>query len=214
MKIEAEKSKYHGDAGWVSDPQLFVQVAVTWQQWIGQAGEHLHAAQLLLPHMQQRHVEIRRLMEAKQSGPVQLLPSLDGIYFLHCALSIENAFKCVIAARFTQEITDEMSRTRKVPKVLLGHDLVELAARADFHTGIDEEYTLTFLSRYGTWAGRYPIPLRNADNGMTDTLSDGSHYMTGGYNPDHVPAFVAFCGTVYSWARAKVQELSSTKGTL
>jgi hypothetical protein len=96
MKIEAEKNRYHGDKGWGSDPELFAQVAVTWKQWIGQSGEHLYAAQILLPHIQQRDADIKQLMESQHRGTVRMAPSLTGIYFLHCAFCIENAFKCVI----------------------------------------------------------------------------------------------------------------------
>jgi hypothetical protein len=104
MKIDAEQNRYLGDKGWESDPQLFAQVAVTWSQWFGQAGEHLYAAQVLLPHIQQRDAEIQRLMESQDRSTVKMTPSLTGIYFLHCAFSIENAFKCVIAAQSATEI--------------------------------------------------------------------------------------------------------------
>lgn len=203
MKIEAERNRYHGDEGWESDPKLFAQVAVTWNQWIGQAGEHLYAAQVLLPHIQQRDAEVQRLMELRDRGTVKLVPSLTGIYFLHCAFSIENAFKCVIAAQLATEIEAEIRRTNRIPKILLGHDLVELAGKAAFAIGTDEEYTLTFLSRYGTWAGRYPLPVHNDRNAPTDQLSNGGHYLMAGYRPDQVPAFVAFTATVYAWGRAQ-----------
>jgi hypothetical protein len=205
MKIDAEQNRYLGDKGWESDPQLFAQVAVTWSQWFGQAGEHLYAAQVLLPHIQQRNAEIQRLMESQNRGTVKMTPSLTGIYFLHCAFSIENAFKCVIAAQSATEIESEIRRTNRIPKMLLGHDLVELAEKAGFSIGTDEEYTLAFLTRYGTWAGRYPLPVHNDRNALTGKLSNGGHYMMGGYRPDQVPAFVTFCANAYSWARAKVE---------
>jgi hypothetical protein len=204
MKIDAEKSRYHGDQGWESDPQLFAQVAVTWKQWIGQAGEHLYAAQVLLPHVQQRDAEIQRLMDSKYRGTVTMSPSLTGVYFLHCAFCIENAFKCVITAKRSVEIESEIRTTNKIPKLLLSHDLVGLAAKAGFDIGTDEEYTLAFLSRYGIWAGRYPLPVRNDDNAPTDRLSDGNHYLMAGHRPESVPAFSTFAATIYTWARQKV----------
>lgn len=205
MKIDAERNRYHGDEGWESDPQLFAQVAVTWNQWIGQAGEHLYAAQILLPHIHQREAEIQRLMESKIRGTARLTPSLTGIYFLHCAFSVENALKCVIASRSASDIEAEMRRTKRIPKVLLGHDLVELAGKAGRQIETDEEYTLAFLSRYGTWAGRYPLPVHNDRNAPTDQLSNGGHYLMAGYRHDQVPAFVAFSANVYAWARAQVE---------
>lgn len=203
MTIDAEENRYYGDQGWESDPEHFARVAVTWNQWIGHSGEHLYAAQLLLPHIQQRGAETQQLMASKDRGTVRLTPSLTGIYFLHCAFCIENAFKGVIAARFAENIEREMRETEKIPKLMLGHDLVVLAAKADFPVKTDEEYTLAFLSRYGTWAGRYPLPLRNDDYGMTDKLSNGGHYVVGGHRLDQVPAFVNFCANIYAWARGQ-----------
>lgn len=204
MTIEAEKNRYHGDEGWASDPGLFALVAVTWKQWIGHSGEHLYAAQLLLPHIQERDAEIQRLRESQHRGTVRMAPSLTGIYFLHCAFCVENAFKGVIAARSAAEIEREVRQTKKLPKLMLGHDLVELAAKAAFAIQTDEEYTLALLSRYGTWAGRYPLPLRNEDNALTNKLSNGAHYMVGGYRLEQVPAFVDFCARIYAWARSEV----------
>jgi hypothetical protein len=211
MKIEAEESRYHGDAGWESDPQLFAQVAVTWNQWIGQAGEHWYTAQVLLPHIQTRNAEIRRLMEAQHRRPVKMAPCLTGIYFLHCAFGIENAFKAVITTQLCDEIRAQILKTTEIPKVLRTHDLLRLARRADFPVGPNEEYALRFLSRYGTWAGRYPLPVRNADNAPTDQLSNGNHYLMAGYRPDGIPAYLDCCAVVYKWARARVEPSPTTE---
>ena len=205
MKIDAEKNRYLGDEGWQSDPQLFAQVAVTWSQWIGHAGEHLHAAQILLPHVEQRNVEIHRLMESRPAGTVLMPPSLTGIYFLHCAFSIENSFKCVIAAERAVEIENEIRKTNKIPKLLLSHDLVSLANKANFSIGIEDEYIFTFLSRYGIWAGRYTLPVRNDDNALTSKLTDGNHYLMAGHRPELVPAYASFSASIYAWARERVK---------
>jgi hypothetical protein len=207
MKIDAERNKFIGGEGWESDSELFAKVAVTWNQWIGHSGEHLYAAQVLLPHIEQRNAEVQRLMESQHRGTTRMVPCLTGIYFLHCAFSIENALKCVIASRCAKEIESEARRTKRVPKLLLGHDLVELGTRAGFSIGTDEEYALAFLSRYGTWAGRYPLPVHNSANAVTNKLSDGNHYLMSGYRHDQIPAFVKFCETVYAWARAQVETL-------
>lgn len=211
MKIDAEKSRYHGDKGWDSDPDLFAKVAVTSNQWIGQSGEHLHAAQVLLPHIEQRDAIIAERMKSGIRGSLKIAPSLTGIYFLHCAFSVENAFKCVIAFHSAAEIEAEIRRTDRIPKGLLGHDLVELASKAGFGFQTNEEFALTFLSRYGTWAGRYPLPVHNDRNALTDMLSNGGHYLTGGYRLDQVPAFLAFAQTIYAWALTRVETLGTAK---
>ena len=144
-------------------------------------------------------------MKEKVARKIVVPPSLTSIYFLHCAFSVENAFKGVIAARRASELKAEINRTHRVPKILLGHDLVDLAARTGLRVPTNDEYMLVFLSRYGTWAGRYPIPVKNADNAATEKLSDGKHYLTAGHDPKNVPAFVAFCGMTYAWARSVIE---------
>jgi hypothetical protein len=206
MTTDSEKSRYLGAKGWESDPELFARVAVTWKQWIGHSGDHLYAAQLLLPHIQQWEAEIQRLIESKHRGTVKLAPSLKGIYFFHCAFCVENAFKGVIAARSAAAFEGEMRKTKRLPKLMRGHDLVELAAKAVFPLKTDEEYALAFLSRYGTWAGRYPLPLHNDAYGLTEKLSNGGHYLVGAYRPDQVPTFVDFCANLYTWARGEAAQ--------
>jgi hypothetical protein len=136
MKIEAEKSRYYGDVGWKSDEQLFADVALTWKQWLGSAGEHIYAAEILLPQILKQQTKIRELMEKKESA--SLLPSLTSIYFFHCALAIENAMKSVISSKHDAVIKKKMKTNAKIPKLLLGHDLNDLAKRAGFKTEIDE----------------------------------------------------------------------------
>ena len=192
---------YGNDEGWESDPDLFAQVVVTPSQWLGQAGEHLYTAQLLLPHVEQRHALIRQLMGTRQK--TTLPPSVAEIYLMHCAFSLENAFKCVIAAGSADQIKEAIGKKAKLPNMLLGHDLVNLAARARFRVGIDDEHTLAFLSRFGTWAGRYPLSVQNVDYSPTQKLSDGKHYFVSGYSHDQIPDFLALTGNVYTWAKEK-----------
>ena len=204
MKIEAKKSRYYGDVGWESEEQLFADVAVTWKQWLGSAGEHIFTAEILLPHTLKQQAQIHELMEKNESA--SLPPSLTRIYFFHCALAIENAMKSVISSKHDAVIKKEMQAIAKIPKLLLGHDLIDLAKRADFETGIDEEYILSFLTRYGIWGGKYPLPIKNESNALTEKLSDGNHYLVGGYNPETVPSFLTFCSNVYDWARSEVNK--------
>jgi hypothetical protein len=213
MKIDAEKSRYGEEYGWSSDPESFARVAAMWRHWIGAAEEQLYTAQVLLPHFQQRDAAINRFMQEKE--PVHIPPCVGDGYFLHCALAVENALKGVIVATRADEIRANMrAANRKVqetrlPEFILTHDLVQLAAKAGYAvTTTDDEYTLTYLSRYGTWAGRFPFPVRSADNALTNKLSNGSHYMMGAYYPDKVPAFLAFANTVYSWAHETAKRVS------
>jgi hypothetical protein len=204
MKIEAKKNKYSDNVGWESDEQLFADVTVTWQQWLGMAGEHIYTAEILLPQILRRQIKMRELMEKRKSA--SLPPSLTSIYFFHCALVVENAMKGVISSKHGASIKNKMKTKAKIPKLLLGHDLNSLAKRACFKTGIDEEYILSFLTRYGIWGGKYPLPIENENYALTEKLSDGNHYMVGGYNPEVVPSFLTFCRNVYAWARLEINK--------
>lgn len=116
----------------------------------------------------------------------------------------------MIAAKRADGIRREMSETSRIPKVLRGHDLVNLAKRADFETGTDEEYLLAFLTRYGTWAGRYPLPISNMGHTLTGKLSDGNFYVMAAHNPDRVDTFINFARCAYSWARDIVEPSDAT----
>ncbi|CAB1065510.1 hypothetical protein D1BOALGB6SA_10307 [Olavius sp. associated proteobacterium Delta 1] len=204
MKIEAEKNRYYGDVGWKSDKDLFVDVAVTWKQWLGSARKHLYTAEILLPLIVEEQHKIRELMENKEPG--SLPPSLTVIYFFHCALAIENTMKSVISWKHNTDIKEKMKTSTKLPALFKSHVLIDLAKRADYEIGINKEYTLSFLTRYGIWGGKYPLPTMNEHNALTAKLSDGNHYLVGGYRPEIVPSFLKFCSNAYDWARLKVNK--------
>ena len=205
MKIKAEMNKY-GQVGYKSDEKLFAEVTVTWKQWLGEAGEHIYAAEILLPHILAQQARLSELMEKKESAKVP--PSLDGIYFFHCALAVENSMKSVISSKARPAIQKETIEKAKVPRLLIGHDLVKLAGRAGYKIGIDEEYVLSFLTRYGTWGGKYPLPLKSEAYAPTGKLSDGNHYLLGGWRPEHVPHFLSFSADIYKWALAEAEKCS------
>lgn len=202
MKIKADESRYYGDVGWKTDEQLFADVAVNWKQWLGSAGEHIYAAEILLPQILTRQARIHELMEKKESA--SLPPSLTRIYFFHCALAIENAMKSVLSLKHDAVIKKEMQTNARIPQLLLGHKLKDLAKRAGFKTGIDEEYILSVLTRYGIWGGKYPLPINNEKYALTEKLSDGNHYLVAAYTPETIPSYLTFCGNVYNWARSAI----------
>lgn len=203
MDIVADKSHY-GSSGWESDLKLFADVAINVKQWLGTAGEHLHAAQVLLPGIDEHQSRVEEIMRTKQSA--SLPPSLTGVYFMLCSLAAENSFKSVIAVNLGETIKSQILADQKLPKVLLGHDLVDLAYRADYEVDLNREHALRFLSRYGIWGGRYPIPVSNSDYAPTERHSNGEHYLVGGYDPKNISRFLSFGVEVYEWASAKVNK--------
>lgn len=208
MKIEAEQSRYHGNAGWDSDPELFGLVAVNPKQWLGMARDHLNVAFLLLPSIEERYRMLHSLMTSERRSQSIAVPrTLDGFYFFHCALTLENAFKSVITLTLDPEAAISIAEAKALPRALLGHDLLKLAARSKFDFDFDQEHALRFLRRYGIWAGRYPLPRLNHENGVTEMHSDGQHYLLGGYRPEQIAGYAAFCSIVVDWASDKIGRL-------
>lgn len=204
MKGIAEKSMYHGDEGWESDLELFSEVAINPKQWLGTADEHVYVAKLLLPSILQWQDYSEKLMGYVSSVPV--FPVSSSAYFFHCALAIENAFKAVIAINNKETIKSETERSAKIPKLVIGHKLTKLASAAGYKLDLDAEYILSFLTRYGIWGGKHPFPIRNSENNMTVTLSDGNHYLVGGYNPKNIQYFVGYSEKVSLWSREEVNK--------
>ena len=212
MKLRAQDGLYGGDKGWDSDQQLFAKVTVTWKQWLGRAGEHLQTAQVLLPEINSYNALLESLREAKVQS-ARIPSCVIGQYFFHCAMAVENAFKGVMS--FTSSITIEQSVlvTGRLPKTLLGHDLRVLAKRAGHEMNIDDEYVLAFLTRYGIWGGKYPLPIDNRNYALTTKLSNGKHYFVGGWHSDKVPLYLTFACNVCQWARSAIED-SSQAGEL
>jgi len=206
MKIIAENSKYHGTKGWETDLPLFAEVAVNPKQWLGSASEHLFAAQIMLPHINNNQKLIEKAM-IEQKG-ISLNPCLTSSFLLHCALAMENSIKALISSVHSSQIRSDIESKSRTPKILLGHDLVDLAKRIDLPLNIDQEYALKFLTRRGIWAGKYHQPIKHGDDSPTEKLSDGNYYMTGGYNPKVIPSYFEFCLDFYNEAREKVNKSS------
>jgi hypothetical protein len=205
MKIIAENSKC-GEKPWDTDLPLFAEVVVNPKQWLGSASEHLFAAQIMLPHINDRLQLMQDAMLEQKA--ISLNPSLTSSYLLHCALAIENSIKAQISSVHFVHLKSEIKSKSKTPKILLGHDLVDLAKRINLPLSIDQEYAFRFLTRHGIWAGKYPQPVKHGDESPTEKLSDGNYYMMGGYNPNVIPSYFEFCLNFYNEAREKVNKLS------
>jgi len=203
MDIVADKSHY-GKSGWESKLELFAEVASNLKQWLGTAQEHLYAANVLLPHIYERQNRIDTLMKKEQM--CSLSPSLHDTFFMLCALATENSFKSVIASKHHEAIKARIFAKAKLPEILLGHFLVDLAYRAGYEVNLNSEYALRFLTRYGVWGGKYPVPVSNAKYALTEKHSNGEHYLVGGYDPQKISQFLLFGVEVFMWASTKVNQ--------
>lgn len=141
-------------------------------------------------------------------GSMSIPPVTTSIFFFHCALAIENSLKGVIVAHDSSQVKSHVLEKGKIPYGVLGHDLNELSIKAGYEQDINVEYIFAFLTRYGIWSGKYPTPIKNSDLDLTVKLSNGNHYIVGGYNPKVVPSYLEFSETVYKWAREKLTKLS------
>jgi hypothetical protein len=75
-----------------------------------------------------------------------------------------------------------------------------------FKSLIDHINNERFLSRYGIWGGKYPTPINNENDAVTTVLSDGEHYVVGGYNPVVIPSYLEFAVSWYEWAEHETNE--------
>jgi hypothetical protein len=117
---------------------------------------------------------------------------VQGPYSMLMAYSLENYLKAII-------IHDKSDSLRGIlltdlPRYLNDHNLVQLAKQAKVTLDISEEELLNRLSRFSTWAGRYPIP--TGPNALTTVrkLSDGKTYLAAYLAPhdiDRINKFIA-----------------------
>ncbi|MCR8924359.1 hypothetical protein NO559_16420 [Dasania sp. GY-MA-18] len=194
---------------WTSEDKLFRDVTLTHKQWLAHSLEHLYTAELLLPHVKDRFSITKSMMMGEVSRDINLPPSVTSPYFFHCAIAIENAFKSVICVKHKDNIHTKMTQKPKIPKVLLGHDLYELSTRAGYTSDEESEYNLQFLTEFGIWSGKYPLPMSNDHYGRTKQFSDGKHYFVSGFATDTVPDYFKFGIEIYKWSETEVKSIST-----
>lgn len=188
---------------WPSKVDNFAKTVTHPKNWLGESRDHIALAQTLLPSIKYRHELLIGYMNRKET-PKSLPVDFTSNYFFACAIASENIFKSVICFNNLEEIKEAILNTNKTPRLLLGHDLVDLARRANFSINIDLEFLLKFLTRYGIWSGKYRLPIHNDHYAVAEKLSDGNHYMFGGYNPAKVGIYLDLCEELYKWAKLEI----------
>lgn len=164
------------DGNRVPSPRFYAEVLLTESQWFGTAYDLINAASILKPHALARFDELDRFIAEKQrSGTVPRDPM--GVYFLLSAFALENLLKVIVLRRCRDDFRSEIEKTGKIPRALLGHDLVILAERAGYSVSEVDEGLLRRLSRWSSWSGRYPVPIDRKDMGMMTRFRDGSDQM-------------------------------------
>ena len=191
---------------WPSKVDNFAESVTRPKNWLREAVEHIALAETLLPSIRQRYELLKSYMDRKET-PKSLPINFINQYFFACAIASENIFKSIITLNNHEDIKEAVLNTNKTPRLLLGHDLVDLARRANFSINIDIEFLLTFLTRYGIWSGKYRLPIHNDSYAVAEKLSDGNYYMFGGYNPAKISMYVDLCKELYKWAEMEIDNV-------
>lgn len=159
--------------------------------WIGKAEDLMQSAKLLEP-------EVIRIWESFRAHATdkktKILPNhYQGAYFMLLAYAVENLLKAIIIRKRSREYKEGFRMTRKFPKELQSHDLVQLASKAGLEFNLEEEDLLRRLTRSATWYGRYPVPLHYTAGAGAETFSDGNEYAVswfGGNDVERLNRFV------------------------
>lgn len=126
--------------------------------WFTSGGDLLRAAQAVW----ERVVPVFQRLTVDEAD-VELVRYL-GPFYLLCGLAVENYLKALIVKDLfgRQDGLPDPKAPLRLPVSLNDHDLRDLAERAHFECSEKERQLLSCLTRYTTWAGRYPIPKTSA----------------------------------------------------
>lgn len=136
--------------------EQYIESLMSPEQWFLVADDLLCSLDCLLPNV----LNIFRNMY----GSRDKMPSLHGVrtYMMLTSFMFENLFKGLII--FSEDFKKE-DFMKSVPTALKTHDLLYLANKLTdlFKLSEEGEDLLIRLSAYGTWAGRYPAPVKDVD---------------------------------------------------
>jgi hypothetical protein len=158
------------------------------RHWIDTAEELVAAAAIF-------EEPIARWWKAMREGidAVPPRPPFE-LHLMLMAYGLENYLKAVIVSRRPWHYRLEAYKTRRLPQVLNGHKLVELAKTARLALDSTEEDLLRRLTRAAVWAGRYPVPL-SAVPDCTE-YSDGKQYSLSWFGGADAENLAAFCARI------------------
>ena len=160
--------------------------------WLNSARCLLASAMELEPKI----VELWENLRAHSKDKSVLLKAdhFQGPYFMLVAFALENLFKAVLVRENSWEYKQQFRETRQFPNELKGHDLVELARKANYQFDLEDEDLLRRLTRHAFWAGRYPVPLDYKRSAVAEEFSDGKeHHVSwfGGSDVDRLKTLIS-----------------------
>ena len=149
----------------------FEQAAFMHINWIRKARELFESAKVLEPAVARVWESYRARLKGDQTP---LAPDYyQGTYFMLLFFAVENLLKAAAIGRNATEYQEEFRRTKKFPKQLQSHDLIDLASIVQLDYDAKEEDLLRRLARSAVWFGRYPAPLHYTKMSGSETFNDG-----------------------------------------
>ena len=174
--------------------------------WI-QSAQYLEAAATVL------EPEIRRYWaEVKvEDGQVKQAPQrkcVQGQYLMLIAYALENYIKAILIHRNIDSLRGWL--LSDLPCYIKNHNLVSLAREANIRLNTSEEELLCRLSRYSTWAARYPVPTDSDSLKAEKELSDGRTYLMACYYPTDLDRILCFAGRLRETALKETESTTTT----
>ena len=99
-----------------------------------------------------------------------------------------------------------------LPSYIKSHNLVRLARESNIHLNTNEEELLCRLSRYSTWAARYPVPTGPDSLTAAKELSDGRTYLMAYYAPTDLDRILLFASRLRKAALNEIGSMSERHG--
>lgn len=174
--------------------------------WIQKAHELEAAAAVLEPEIRrywaEMKVEDRRVVQVPQRKCVQ------SQYLMLMAYALENYFKALLIHRNIDCLRGWL--LSDLPGYIKNHNLVRLARQATIQLNASEEELLCRLSRYSTWAGRYPVPTGPDRLTAAKELSDGRTYLMAYYSPADLDRILCFAGRLRQTVLKETESTTTT----
>ena len=171
--------------------------------WIKNAQDLEAAAAVLESDIRRYWAEVK--VEDGQVKQVPQRESTQGQYLMLMAYALENYFKAILIHRNMDSLRNWL--LFDLPSYIKSHNLVGLARESNIHLNTNEEELLCRLSRYSTWAARYPVPTGPDSLTAAKELSDGRTYLMACYAPANLDRILLFAGRL---RKAALNETGST----
>jgi hypothetical protein len=145
------------------------------ERWLSRARGLVMAAEEVEPSVRRFWRGFQATKNTARQLQLATGPSTHMAYFMLMGFAAENYLKGLLVAKDSKQIRQEAIKgKRHLVKALGGHDLVEVARKADLEISDSEEELLFRLTTNIEWFGRYPFALTGDRQRAFPTFPDGS----------------------------------------